>query len=118
MKNGLAYHFVIGNGQGADDGEIEVGQRWRRQLPGGHCRSPKLNREALGICLVGNFEESAGPTPKQFEALTALVLYVMQLCEIPASRVAGHKDVQPDSTLCPGKHFPHEKLRSALEGIS
>ena len=32
MKNGLAYHFVIGNGIDSGDGEIEVGPRWKKQL--------------------------------------------------------------------------------------
>ena len=38
MENGLAYHFVIGNGSGMGDGEIAVGRRWtaatRRRPPG------------------------------------------------------------------------------------
>lgn len=54
MANGLAYHFVIGNGRGAGDGEIEVGGRWRRQINGGHVASDYLNNISLGICLVGD----------------------------------------------------------------
>ena len=38
MKNGLAYHFVIGNGSSSGDGEIEIGNRWRQQLQGGQDR--------------------------------------------------------------------------------
>ena len=55
MKNGLAYHFVIGNGTSTGDGQIEVGDRWRRQINGGHVHSDYLNNIALGICLVGDF---------------------------------------------------------------
>ena len=29
MQNGLAYHFLIGNGIDAGDGEIEIGPRWQ-----------------------------------------------------------------------------------------
>src|SRR3974390_2523242 len=36
MENGLAYHFVIGNGVDSGDGEIEIGPRWLKQLKGGH----------------------------------------------------------------------------------
>ncbi|MBN2712959.1 MAG: hypothetical protein JXR97_11105, partial [Planctomycetes bacterium] len=36
MENGMAYHFVIGNGNGSEDGLVEVGERWKKQLPGGH----------------------------------------------------------------------------------
>ena len=32
MEHGLAYHFVIGNGNGMGDGEIGVGQRWIEDL--------------------------------------------------------------------------------------
>src|SRR4030095_14194873 len=34
MQNGLAYHFVIGNGTSSGNGQIEVGDRWRRQING------------------------------------------------------------------------------------
>jgi len=39
MQNGLAYHFVIGNGTSTGNGQIEVGDRWRRQINGGHVHS-------------------------------------------------------------------------------
>ena len=43
MQNGLAHHFVIGNGIDSGDGEIEVGPRWSKQLLGGHLKSYRLN---------------------------------------------------------------------------
>ena len=33
---GIGYHFVIGNGNGMADGEIEPTFRWRQQLQGAH----------------------------------------------------------------------------------
>ena len=62
MENGLAYHFVIGNGHSMKDGEIAVGGRWTGQLDGGHLASEALNRKAIGICMVGNFDAER-PTP-------------------------------------------------------
>ncbi|NJL19266.1 MAG: N-acetylmuramoyl-L-alanine amidase [Bdellovibrionaceae bacterium] len=56
MENGLAYHFVIGNGSDSGDGEIEVAERWARQIKGGHVKSEEYNENSIGICLVGNFE--------------------------------------------------------------
>src|SRR5690554_4791933 len=35
---GLGYHFVIDNGQGAPDGLIEVGFRWKNQRIGAHSK--------------------------------------------------------------------------------
>ena len=72
MANGLAYHFVIGNGRGGNDGEVEIGERWLKQIPGGHCRNERNNTRGIGICLVGDFSDSR-PTAKQMEALVTLV---------------------------------------------
>src|SRR5262249_48620046 len=36
MPNGLAYHFVVGNGTSSGNGQVEIGNRWFRQLSGGH----------------------------------------------------------------------------------
>jgi hypothetical protein len=49
------------------DGVIAVGPRWKKQLDGGHLRSAVQNRTALGICLIGNFDEKP-PTAKQLAA--------------------------------------------------
>ncbi|MCC5834082.1 MAG: LysM peptidoglycan-binding domain-containing protein, partial [Opitutales bacterium] len=67
MENGLAYHFVIGNGRASGRGEVEIGNRWIRQLQGGHVRNHDVNMSGIGICLVGNFENRA-PFPEQTEA--------------------------------------------------
>ncbi|PYJ84838.1 MAG: hypothetical protein DME22_11240 [Verrucomicrobia bacterium] len=64
MENGLAYHFVIGNGHAMKDGEIAIGHRWTAQLDGGHLASEALNKKAVGICMVGNFDEDR-PTKRQ-----------------------------------------------------
>ena len=64
MQNGLAYHFVIGNGTSTGNGQIEVGDRWRRQINGGHVHSDYLNNISLGICLVGDFNRGQ-PTRAQ-----------------------------------------------------
>jgi LysM repeat protein len=111
MKYGLAYHFVIGNGTGSGDGEIEVGGRWKNQLHGGHVRSQKMNEIAIGICLVGDFNKSY-PTRRQMENLVLLVRYLMTKYNVPAKRVVGHRDVQ--KTDCPGKHFSLTALRDRL----
>ena len=58
MQNGLAYHFLIGNGIDAGDGEIEIGPRWQKQQAGGHVKNHLINQTAIGICLIGNFEKT------------------------------------------------------------
>ena len=75
MPNGLAYHFVIGNGTSTGDGQIEIGDRWKRQINGGHVHSDYLNNIALGICLVGDFNRDI-PTRAQYAALDELITYL------------------------------------------
>jgi len=105
MENGLAYHFVVGNGHDTKDGEIEVGNRWLKQLQGGHLRSEELNQMAIGICLVGNFEESR-PTRRQQAATIELISYLRKIVGKPYPEFRGHREINPLPTSCPGRHFP------------
>ena len=107
----LGYHFVIGNGRGAGDGEIEVGPRWRMQRDGAHARG--MNDLSIGICLVGDFTRTY-PTEAQMRHLVELARYLQQRFTIPKSRVHLHSEVSPSGTLCPGKHFPASAFRAAL----
>ncbi len=112
---GLAYHFVIGNGNGSGNGEIEVGKRWEKQIHGAHTANMDLNRIAIGICLVGNFEEDNKPTNNQFESLTSLVNYVSKRYKIPDPNVIMHNQVVQKGTVCPGKNFPYEQLIDRMD---
>lgn len=115
MENGLAYHFVIGNGRGMGDGEIAIGRRWTEQLDGGHLHSEYLNSKALGVCLVGNFEESK-PTEKQMANLHALIASLMGRCKLSLSAVKTHQQINTVFTRCPGKQFPMKDFLEVLKG--
>ena len=114
MENGLAYHFVIGNGVNTTDGKIYVCDRWKRQIQGGHIGSAALNEIAIGICLVGNFEKTL-PTTKQKSSLKALVSRLRSRTGIPYNRIYTHRQFhhhkELKSTICPGRRF---NLRSIL----
>ncbi len=114
MENGLAYHFVIGNGHSMKDGEISVGHRWTAQLDGGHLASEALNKKAIGICLVGNFDEDR-PTRKQMESLHALVEYLLARCRLGHSAVKTHQQINPIYTRCPGRLFPTKTFLQELK---
>jgi hypothetical protein len=111
MTNGLAYHFVIGNGTSSGNGEIEVGNRWRRQINGGHVHSDYLNNISLGICLVGDFNRDQ-PTRAQLDSCEELIRYLRDRCgkverhDIP---VRPHREMNPPRwpTDCPGDAFPY-----------
>lgn len=112
MPNGLAYHFVIGNGTDSGDGEIELGARWTKQLPGGHVRDKLgLNEIAIGICLVGNLEKHK-PTERQAAALNELLTYLRD--EVVGAPIVFkvHTEADPNHTECPGNFFPTETMRN------
>jgi hypothetical protein len=115
MKNGLAYHFVIGNGTSTGNGEIEIGDRWRRQINGGHVHSDYLNNIALGICLVGDFNRDQ-PTRAQLDSCEELIRYLRERCGKADGRaipVRPHREVNPPrwATDCPGDAFPYSWFR-------
>jgi LysM repeat protein len=114
MENGLAYHFVIGNGQGMGDGEIAVGHRWTEQLDGGHLRSDELNAVSIGICLVGDFEH-ARPTAKQMDSLRALIHDLLDRCKLNPDSICTHQQINTLYTRCPGRHFPIEPFLAGFK---
>jgi len=109
---GLAYHFIIGNGSGTPDGVVEVGYRWRDQIPGPHTKNQDVNLESIAICLVGDLETGA-PSKKQMTALLDLLEKLCREGRIPAERIRSHREVD-NETLCPGRGLPIQGIREAV----
>jgi len=114
MEHGLAYDFVIGNGSGMGDGELAVGPRWTKQLDGGHLASEAQNKIALGICLVGNFDDHV-PSARQMQSLRALVEALMVRCHLTPAAVKTHQQINIVRTRCPGAKFPAASFLASLE---
>jgi N-acetyl-anhydromuramyl-L-alanine amidase AmpD len=115
--DGVGYDFVIGNGQDSGDGLVEVTFRWRQQRVGAHCKTPTnwANEEAIGICLVGNFEETS-PTDLQMESLARLVRFLKGRYDVSRFRIYRHQDTPgANETQCPGSLFPMEKFEAMLD---
>lgn len=115
--DGLGYHFVIDNGKGGKNGQVEVGWRWQQQREGAHCRvraddDNYWNEHYIGIVLVGNFEKYA-PTKAQYESLAKLVGFLQDRYHIPQSKIKGHRDA--DKTKCPGRLFNFRTLFAQLQ---
>ena len=111
---GLGHHFIIGNGRGADDGELYVGYRWLDQLPGAHAAGPDqdlYNRRYIGICLVGDGDRKPF-TEAQMSRLVELVGALTAELGIPAESVILHRDIA--ATTSPGRFFSEATLRRAL----
>jgi hypothetical protein len=123
-ENGLGYHFVIGNGVNYPDGQIFVGDRWKRQIQGAHCATKNgkylgvwrqggfFNDHGIGICLIGNFENEK-PTAKQLASLRSLTEWLCLNVGVHSSQVYGHGEVTK-LTACPGKHMSMNRLRTTL----
>ncbi|MBL4846090.1 MAG: N-acetylmuramoyl-L-alanine amidase [Planctomycetes bacterium] len=115
-KNGLGYHFVIGNGTSTPDGKVEVGGRWIRQnqgIDGAHAGNKKYNKFGIGICLVGNYNNGR-PTPRQLVALRRLCRALMEKHGISRGNVFPHSEVRRGHTDCPGKRFPLTAFKRSL----
>lgn len=102
---GVGYHFVIGNGDGMKNGEIEPTFRWKEQIQGAHAgaQNRDYNEYGIGIALVGNFQERA-PSVLQRLSAARLVRTLRKAYGITADRVVAHRDIR--NTECPGKMFP------------
>jgi hypothetical protein len=111
---GVGYDFVIGNGIDSGDGEVEVTFRWRRQMAGAHCGGTPgnwANEDAVGICLVGNFNYRT-PSERQMQSLSRLIRFLQKRYGISMSRIYGHSNTPGARvTDCPGKKFPMARLK-------
>jgi hypothetical protein len=85
QRREMGDHFLIGNGDGCPDGEIQVGRRWVQQLRG-EPDGAELADDCISICLVGDFDHAA-PTSAQLLQLQNLVQILRQRLLIPHDRV-------------------------------
>jgi hypothetical protein len=99
---GIGYHFVIGNGHGLGDGTIATTFRWREQLEGAHAGIAEFNQWGIGICLVGDLEQSP-PTRRQVAAARQLVRLLQQAFGLRDQDLCRHGDLK--ATACPGAYF-------------
>ena len=110
--NGVGDHFVIGNGDGCMDGEIQISQRWNQQLaalpPAG---ANTIDPACISICVVGDFDSTV-PTRTQVRRLTQLVNSLQGQLHIDSSKVL----LMPDqrSAAGVGRYFPSAAFRGQL----
>lgn len=122
----IGYHFVIEN----HDGNI-ISKRGRPiDEPGAHAVEFGMNRKSVGICVVGNYDESP-PSLDHLRLLSSLCSAIMVNYAIPINNVIGHRDVGlmagydwrkigptgiPEYKSCPGKLFPIGTVRGVISG--
>ena len=107
----IGYHFIIDAGGGIWEGRP---LRWQ----GAH-EGAGLNRGAVGVCLMGNFDE--GPVPAaQRDALTRLLDVLCRQFTLTGADIRTHREVRLDPTDCPGRALQElvESYRRSAPPIS
>ncbi len=114
--NAISYHYIIGNGKGMEDGEIESDIRKRLNLWGVHVSKGNTDRNfrGIGICIIGNLEKQP-MTSKQYESLLNLTRQLQKKYDIKSENIGFHGKIKGESTKCPGKNFPYQKFKADLK---
>lgn len=74
-----------------------------------------LNRTAIHVCLVGNFDEAPVP-PEQWKKAVELIAWIARAFHIPTTRIYGHRDFNPKS--CPGTNFDLKAFRVDVANLN
>ncbi len=114
QNHGFGDHFLIGNGDGAVDGEIQIGQRWNEQQSAEldlRIGNEKIGSSCISICVVGNFDRTM-PTPTQLRRLEQLVGTLQGQLHISRDDVLMLN--RPNSAAGVGKYFPAAAFRNQI----
>jgi len=122
----VAYNYVICNGLGGSDGEIQKGRSL--EIGGAHVKG--YNNVAIGVNLVGWFDNYIidyknkvkipnpgfkNPTNKQWESLINLVKDLMIEYGIPIENIRGHREFPNVYKSCPGYNFNMDEFRAIIK---
>lgn len=108
---GMGDHFVIGNGEGAADGQVQICPRWDQQQSAAPPAAGEIDPNCISICLVGDFDRAA-PTPNQLKRLTALVNALQSQLAIRGQDVLILSHAA--SKVGIGQYFPTSAFREEL----
>ena len=113
QQSGTADHFVIGNGDGCIDGEIQMTQSWNHQLsittpPQG---ASHMDPGCISICIVGDFDRTR-PTETQLRRLGQLVGTLQDKLHIGAGDVQVYDLNQSAAGI--GHSFPIASFRNEI----
>ncbi|HMO24976.1 MAG TPA: N-acetylmuramoyl-L-alanine amidase, partial [Tepidisphaeraceae bacterium] len=107
--DGLTDHFVICNGDGGVDGELQVGQRWTRQQSAAPAPGiQRMDERCISIVLVGDFDH-AQPTDAQLRRLRQLLASLRTKLHISPGAIYAIEGTGSAATI--GQHFPIASLR-------
>lgn len=117
QASGTTFHFVIGNGNGMDDGGLYVDHRWLLQEATHHAKGrdgPWYDQNSISICVVGDGEHGEF-SHQQLDRLVDLVHALSRKLDIRAENVLLHSDISPERN--PGRFFPGAELHERLVSL-
>lgn len=103
--SGIGYHFVV-----RKDGTIEQGRPMG--TVGAHAQG--ANSDTVGVSCEGRYGIEKSMPNAQFASLVALWWWLFGQYKLTTAKLFRHKDV--GDTDCPGKYFPFDRLKKALDG--
>jgi N-acetylmuramoyl-L-alanine amidase len=106
--------MMIGYNLGIEEGTEGLVLKYGRSLviPGAHCPQMNMNRQSIGICVIGNYDRA----PLDEERYKMLVTLCQDIKLVyPKAKIMGHHEVEGVLKTCPGKKLPMDALRSAVD---
>ena len=97
----IGYHYVIEY----EDGEVVLKQGRGLDKVGSHTIG--MNKKAIGICLVGNYDHKE-PTGEQYRVLAGICSTLMDKFHIQPERIFPHSFFSEKT--CPGRKFNWSKF--------
>ena len=101
----IGYHYLI-----KKDGKISKGRS--KKYVGAHVLGH--NKSSLGICLIGNLDESL-PTMKQLKTLFKLLRKLSKKYKVPVENILGHREFSNVTKTCPGNLVRMDLIRNAIK---
>ena len=105
----IGYHYGI-----EEFGDETVLLRGRKPWDtGAHCRAGGRNRDSLGLCVVGEFDDNP-PSKEKYSAVVAVLTSLCFMFSIEPDWVKGHREYEPNKT-CPGLCWDLDQTRHDIE---
>lgn len=112
----IGYHFGIE----AVDGKYVIMKGRPLRIRGAHCADGGMNKQSIGICMIGNFDKMTPPIA-QWALAQLLISRLLWLYKIPICNVLGHRECQERAGIlpekrksCPGLMVDMNKFREGL----
>ena len=100
----IGYHFLIGK-----NGKLYKGRS--EKFIGAHVYGH--NKNSIGICLIGNFDEEQ-PTKQQIQNLIKFLKQKTKEYKIPTKNIFGHREFPNVTKTCPGKFVDMDLIRKMV----